>query len=68
MQDGNILAWKYNPATLCFEPAASLQGHTAAVVTLVVGGNRLYSGSMDKSIRVSLRLHIIFLFHKWTIV
>ncbi|KAL8217894.1 hypothetical protein R6Q57_021267 [Mikania cordata] len=51
-QDGNILAWKYNATTNCFEPAASLQGHTSAVVTLVVGANRLYSGSMDKSIRV----------------
>ncbi|KAM0041386.1 putative transcription factor WD40-like family [Helianthus debilis subsp. tardiflorus] len=51
-QDGSILAWKYNAASNCFEPAASLQGHTSAVVTLVVGANRLYSGSMDKSIRV----------------
>nr|GEV68570.1 zinc finger CCCH domain-containing protein 48-like [Tanacetum cinerariifolium] len=30
----------------------ALQGHSAAVVTLVVGANRLYSGSMDNSIRV----------------
>ncbi|KAJ0261766.1 Zinc finger CCCH domain-containing protein 63 [Hirschfeldia incana] len=51
-QDGSILAWRYNAATNCFEPAASLMGHTLAVVTLYVGANRLYSGSMDKSIKV----------------
>lgn len=51
-QEGNILAWKFNAATNCFEPAASLKGHTLAVVSLVVGANRLYSGSMDNSIRV----------------
>lgn len=52
IQDGNILAWKFNVAANCFEPAASLKGHTLAVVSLVVGANRLYSGSMDHSIRV----------------
>ncbi|XP_059667024.1 zinc finger CCCH domain-containing protein 48-like [Cornus florida] len=51
-QDGTILAWKFNAAANCFEPAASFKGHTLAVVTLVVGANRLYSGSMDHSIRV----------------
>ncbi|TQD80574.1 hypothetical protein C1H46_033878 [Malus baccata] len=51
-QDGSILAWKFNAVTNCFEPAASLRGHTLAVVSLVVGANRLYSGSMDHSIRV----------------
>ncbi|GER36722.1 transducin/WD40 repeat-like superfamily protein [Striga asiatica] len=51
-QDGTILAWKFNVAANCFEPAASLKGHTLAVVTLVVGGNRVYSGSMDHSVRV----------------
>ena len=53
MQDGSILAWRYSAATNCFEPAASLTGHTLGVVTLYVGANRLYSGSMDKSIKVS---------------
>lgn len=53
MQEGTILAWKFNVAANCFEPAASLKGHTLAVVTLVVGGNRMYSGSMDHSIKVS---------------
>ncbi|KAL9674094.1 hypothetical protein QQ045_030364 [Rhodiola kirilowii] len=51
-QDGTILAWRFNTATNCFEPAASLKGHSLAVVTLVVAANRLYSGSMDKTIRV----------------
>ncbi|KAJ0825387.1 putative translocase transcription factor WD40-like family [Helianthus annuus] len=36
-QDRSILAWKYNAASNCFEPAASLQGHTSAVVTLMAG-------------------------------
>lgn len=51
-QDGTILAWRFNAAANCFDPAATLKGHTLAVVTLVVGANRLYSGSMDQSIRV----------------
>ncbi|XP_035545128.1 zinc finger CCCH domain-containing protein 48-like [Juglans regia] len=50
--DGSILAWKFNTATNCFDPAASLKGHTLGVVSLVVGANRLYSGSMDCTIRV----------------
>lgn len=50
--NGTILAWRFNAATNCFEPAASLMGHTLTVVTLVVGANRLYSGSMDNTIRV----------------
>ncbi|KAK2366917.1 zinc finger CCCH domain-containing protein [Trifolium repens] len=51
-QDGAILVWKFNVAANCFEPAASLKGHTRGVVSLVVGANRLYSGSMDNTIRV----------------
>ncbi|MFS7945997.1 hypothetical protein Hanom_Chr06g00530831 [Helianthus anomalus] len=42
VKDESILVWKYNDASNCFEPAASLQGHTSAVVTLVVGANKLY--------------------------
>jgi len=48
------LVWKFNVAANCFEPAASLKGHTRGVVSLVVGANRLYSGSMDNTVRVSL--------------
>jgi len=51
-QDGRILAWRFSSATNCFEPAASLDGHKLAVVSLIVGGMRLYSASMDKTIRV----------------
>ncbi|XP_047082291.1 zinc finger CCCH domain-containing protein 17-like [Lolium rigidum] len=51
-QDGRILAWRFSAATNCFEPAAALEGHQLAVVSLIVGGMRLYSGSMDKTIRV----------------
>ncbi|CAL4884663.1 unnamed protein product [Urochloa decumbens] len=51
-QDGRILAWRFSAATNCFEPAASLDGHKLAVVSLIVGGMRLYSASMDKTIRV----------------
>ncbi|OIW20558.1 hypothetical protein TanjilG_14957 [Lupinus angustifolius] len=50
--DGSILIWKFNLTANCFEPAASLKGHSHGVVSLVVGANRLYSGSMDNTIRV----------------
>jgi F-box/WD-40 domain protein 7 len=51
-QDGTILEWKFNALTHSFEPAASLSGHTGPVITLLFIGNRLYTGSMDKTIRV----------------
>ncbi|PKA53982.1 Zinc finger CCCH domain-containing protein 17 [Apostasia shenzhenica] len=51
-QDGRILAWKFIAVGNCFEPAASLVGHRLAVVSLVVGAMRLYSGAMDHTIRV----------------
>lgn len=51
-QDGTILAWKFNSASNTFEAAASLAGHTLPVLSLVSGANRLYSGSMDHTIRV----------------
>ncbi|CAK9229528.1 unnamed protein product [Sphagnum troendelagicum] len=51
-QDGTILEWKFNPITNFFEPAASLSGHSGPVITLLFIGNRLYSGSTDKSIRI----------------
>ncbi|KAI8560212.1 hypothetical protein RHMOL_Rhmol04G0238400 [Rhododendron molle] len=46
-KDGTILAWRFNAVENRFDPAATLKGHTLAVVTLVVGANRLYSGSME---------------------
>ncbi|CAK9199715.1 unnamed protein product [Sphagnum troendelagicum] len=51
-QDGTILEWKFNALTHSFEPAASLSGHTGPVITLLFIGNRLYTGSMDKTIRI----------------
>lgn len=53
LQDGSIWAWKPNPDKCCFEPAATLRGHKKAVVSFIVGAHRLYSGSMDCTIRVS---------------
>lgn len=52
MQDARILAWKFSAAGNVFEPAASLSGHRLAVVSLVAGAMKLYSGSMDNSIKV----------------
>ena len=53
-QDGTVLVWKFNVADNTFEPAASLSGHTLPVVSLISGADRLYSASMDHTIRVSL--------------
>ncbi|GMY05041.1 zinc finger CCCH domain-containing protein 48-like isoform X2 [Fagus crenata] len=53
VEDGVILAWKGSCETdLKFQLAATLKGHTCGVTSLVVGGKRLYSGSMDHTIRV----------------
>ncbi|KAB1202080.1 Zinc finger CCCH domain-containing protein 17 [Morella rubra] len=52
-QDGVILVWKgswnTNPP---LQLAASLKGHTCDIVSLVIGGDNLYSGSKDHTIRV----------------
>lgn len=49
--------WK----TCSSEVAETLKGHTGAVVSLVVGAKRLYSGSMDKTIKVNyLYLYMFF--------
>nr|PNR57693.1 hypothetical protein PHYPA_004687 [Physcomitrium patens] len=51
--DGLLFAGThFNAATNQFEPAASMSGHTGPVVTLMLIANRLYSGSMDSTIRV----------------
>lgn len=52
VHDGSILAWTFNSGTNSFEATASLKGHTGSVVSLVFGAGRLYSGSMDNTIRV----------------
>eukprot|EP00250_Pteridium_aquilinum_P009336 c18604_g1_i1 orf=778-2208(-) len=51
-QDGNILAWKFNSVVNMFQPAATLWGHTGAVVTLEASDGKLYSGSLDFTIKV----------------
>ncbi|XP_065853883.1 zinc finger CCCH domain-containing protein 48-like [Euphorbia lathyris] len=52
-QCGSILAWKVSPDNLKpFQLAASSEGHTAAVISLAFGKERLYSGAMDCTIRV----------------
>ncbi|XP_057951945.1 zinc finger CCCH domain-containing protein 63-like [Malania oleifera] len=51
-EDGTILAWKSGLEANSFDLAASLKGHSRAVVSLVVGDKRLYSGSIDHTIRV----------------
>ena len=56
LQNGTIHAWKANKETNAFEPATTLEGHNGAVVSLTVGDGRLYSGSMDNTIRVGLIL------------
>lgn len=48
------MVWRFNVVANCFEPAAALKGHSRGVVSLVIGANRLYSGSMDNTIKVSL--------------
>jgi hypothetical protein len=63
VQDGRILAWRFSAATNCFEPAAALEGHQLAVVSLIVGGMRLYSGSMDKTIRVRTKENFCTIVH-----
>ncbi|XP_027922329.1 zinc finger CCCH domain-containing protein 48-like [Vigna unguiculata] len=56
-EDGVITAWRESSETKSpFELAGSLIGHTESVVCLIVslnvGWNMLYSGSMDQSIKV----------------
>ncbi|GAV56662.1 WD40 domain-containing protein, partial [Cephalotus follicularis] len=52
LQDGVILAWKGDSEANPFQLAASMNGHTGAVICLTVGSKLLYSGSMDHTIRV----------------
>ncbi|KAL5984580.1 hypothetical protein ACLOJK_018685 [Asimina triloba] len=50
--DGSILVWKFNNGENSFEPTPSLLGHCSTVVSLTVGGQKLYSSSLDNTIRV----------------
>ena len=53
LQSGQILAWKLevSPETR-FSNAVSLEGHAHGVVSFTIGLKRLYSGSMDGTIKV----------------
>ncbi|CAN0870851.1 Zinc finger CCCH domain-containing protein 48 [Linum grandiflorum] len=52
-QDGKIWAWKTGSDEQgnMFQPAASLIGHKSAVISLRFGAGRLYSGSIDGTIK-----------------
>ena len=64
LQNGTIYAWKPKKETNAFELAKTLGGDNGAVVSLTVGGGRLYSGSMDNTIRVGLiKLFSVLLYH-----
>ncbi|CAI9090202.1 OLC1v1024928C1 [Oldenlandia corymbosa var. corymbosa] len=52
VEDGSIMAWKSCPESSSPIMLPTLKGHTNAVISLTVGGNRLYSGSKDNTIRV----------------
>ncbi|CAN0909043.1 Zinc finger CCCH domain-containing protein 17 [Linum grandiflorum] len=54
-QDGTIWAWKTSADEQgnIFQPVASMTGHTNAVISLRSGGgNKVYSGSIDGTIKV----------------
>lgn len=50
--DGRIMAWKLPAKEINSEPVEILAGHDRHVISLAVSATRLYSGSLDKTIRV----------------
>ncbi|XP_044957207.1 zinc finger CCCH domain-containing protein 17-like, partial [Hordeum vulgare subsp. vulgare] len=50
--DGRIKAWKFPAKDINSEQVAILAGHDRHVISLAVSTTRLYSGSLDKTIRV----------------
>lgn len=50
--DGRIMAWNFPAKESDFEPVAILSGHERPVISLSVSATRLYSGSLDKTIKV----------------
>ncbi|MBA0789286.1 hypothetical protein Gotri_025367, partial [Gossypium trilobum] len=52
LYNGGIIAWRASCETDSFQLAASLEGHNGAVSCLAVGDKMLFSGSLDKTIRV----------------
>ncbi|XP_031399729.1 zinc finger CCCH domain-containing protein 48-like isoform X2 [Punica granatum] len=51
-QNGDIMVWRGTSLTSPPQLLTTLKGHTRAVVSLVIGANRLYTGSVDHTIRV----------------
>ncbi|KAL8500142.1 hypothetical protein ACS0TY_019944 [Phlomoides rotata] len=51
MEDGSILVWKQHPETKIPETAVMVREHNGAICSLVIGMNRLYSGSNDCNIK-----------------
>jgi F-box/WD-40 domain protein 7 len=52
--DGRIIAWNFPSKESNIEPVAFLSGHQRAVISLSISATRLYSGSLDKTIRVCI--------------
>ncbi|XP_074560324.1 zinc finger CCCH domain-containing protein 17-like [Curcuma longa] len=52
IQDGSILAWQFNSEELILVQPMALDGHLLPVVSLLVHGDKLYSGSMDHTIKI----------------
>ncbi|KAM0888645.1 hypothetical protein ACQ4PT_028222 [Festuca glaucescens] len=52
MGDGRIMAWEFPAKENNLGPVAILSGHERQVISLSVSATRLYSGSLDKTIRV----------------
>lgn len=50
--DGRIMAWKFPAEEIDSEPVSILIGHERHVISLSASATRLYSGSLDKTIKV----------------
>jgi len=50
--DGRIMAWKFPSKQSNMEPVSILTGHQRAVISLSISAARLYSSSLDKTIKV----------------
>ncbi|XVF58489.1 hypothetical protein PTKIN_Ptkin07bG0070100 [Pterospermum kingtungense] len=51
-QNGAIFAWRGSVGANTFLEAGLLEGHTGAVLCLTVGDKKLFSGSVDQTIRM----------------
>ncbi|ONM18858.1 Zinc finger CCCH domain-containing protein 59 [Zea mays] len=49
--DGRIMAWRFPAKDSNTEPVLILSGHQRPVISLSILARRLYSGSLDKSIK-----------------